>query len=439
MFQLNKKHQKYEKYNPTNIDWIGDIPNGWEVWKLKRLGNIETWTTPPKAEEGNYMEDGIPWIKPDNLDGFVPLNDSKEKLSQMGALQARIIKKGSVLVCGIGTIGKIGVAGCDLTTNQQINSITFNQKIDELFGQYLVFASRKEMEKQSNKVVVSILNKSQQSNIFYPVCSLQEQQKIATYLNEKTAILDEAIVKKKNQIELLAEHRTALINDAITKGLDTNVEMKDSGIEWIGMIPKGWITAWMTKYITSIVDYRWKTPNKTDDGIPLITARNIKGWKIDFELSKEYINPLEYSEIMSRWIPEKWDLLFTMEAPLWEVAVIEDNNIIALAQRIIKLRPNHKLLNSRFLLYWITSSIFQADLQSLATGSTALWIKASKLHKLRLILPILDEQKNIVEYLDKELNYINDMIAKIEKSIELLEEYKTSLISHAVSGKIKVS
>ena len=174
------------------------------------------------------MEDGIPWIKPDNLDGFVPLNDSKEKLSPMGASQARIIKKGSVLVCGIGTIGKIGVAGCDLTTNQQINSITFNQKIDELFGQYLIFASRKEMEKQSNKVVVSILNKSQQSNIFYPVCSLQEQHKIATYLDEKTTILNEAIAKKKKQIELLGEHRTALINDAITKGLDKNVEMKNS-------------------------------------------------------------------------------------------------------------------------------------------------------------------------------------------------------------------
>ena len=427
MFQLDKKHQKYPKYNPTNIDWIGDIPDGWEVWKLKRLGNIETWNTPPKAEEGNYMEDGIPWIKPDNLDGFVPLNDSKEKLSQVWASQARIIKKGSVLVCGIGTIGKIGIAWCDLTTNQQINSITFNQKIDELFGQYLVFASRKEMEKQSNKVVVSILNKSQQSNIFYPVCSLQEQQKIADYLDEKTRILDEAIEKKKKQIELLAEHRTALINNAITKWLDPNVEMIDSGIEWIGKIPKGW-------EVKKIKYWASHKANKTEfNSESLIVAlENIESW------TGRYIT-LEENKIFDGDMNtfSSGDILFGKLRP-YLAKVYKTNCEWLCVWEFLVLRPTTNILQN-FLYYRLISSDFIDQV-----NNSTFWAKMPRadwdfIWNSKIPVPALEEQKLIVDYLDKETRYIDDMIAKIEKSIELLEEYKTSLISHVVSGKIRVS
>ncbi|MFO7890004.1 MAG: restriction endonuclease subunit S, partial [bacterium] len=166
---------------------------------------------------------------------------------------------------------------------------------------------------------------------------------------------------------------------------------KNSGVEWIGEIPEHWEICGMTKYLESIVDYRGKTPEKTEDGIFLVTARNIKNGVINYKLSQEYINPSHYDKVMSRGKPQIGDVLFTTEAPLGETANV-DREEIALAQRIIKFRGKKNILNNYFLKYWIMSHNFQNDLQSYATGSTALGIKANKLNYLKIILPSNTEQ-----------------------------------------------
>lgn len=116
-------------------------------------------------------------------------------------------------------------------------------------------------------------------------------------------------------------------------------EMKDSGVEWIGKIPKDWEIVPLTKQLDSIVDYRGKTPEKTEEGTFLVTAKNIKDGKICYELSKEYVREADYEEIMHRGIPQIGDILFTTEAPLGQVANV-DRTDIALAQRIIKFRAS---------------------------------------------------------------------------------------------------
>jgi len=214
--------------------------------------------------------------------------------------------------------------------------------------------------------------------------------------------------------------------------------MKNSGVEWIGEVPEEWEVAGMIKFCGSRVDYRGKTPEKVDDGVFLITAKNIKDGKIDYEVSQEYVRDDEYLEIMRRGFPKKGDLLFTTEAPLGEVALV-DREDIALAQRIIKFRAIPRKLNSFYFRYWAISPFFRSHLESFSTGSTALGIKASKLHKLRIFLPPLEEQQKIVDFLDTETTHIDEMVKKVEKTIELLREYRTSLISHAVTGKIKIS
>ncbi|MYB66353.1 hypothetical protein F4X73_16830 [Candidatus Poribacteria bacterium] len=147
-------------------------------------------------------------------------------------------------------------------------------------------------------------------------------------------------------------------------------EYKDSGVEWIGEIPKDWNTVPLTKYLESIIDYRGRTPEKTESGRFLVTAKNIKDGQIDYEISQEFTSEDEYQRLMTRGRPEIGDVLFTTEAPLGEVANVDDVSI-ALAQRIIKFRPKSDLLNPYFLKYWLLSYSFQSDLQRYATGSTA--------------------------------------------------------------------
>lgn len=208
--------------------------------------------------------------------------------------------------------------------------------------------------------------------------------------------------------------------------------------EWIGEYPSNWKLVGMTKYIDTLVDYRGKTPKKTDGGIFLVTAKNIKNGKIDYKISKEYIAIDDYVKVMSRGLPKISDVLFTTEAPLGEVANV-DKEDIALAQRVIKFRGKKDILDNYFLKYWMLSKGFNQNLLSLATGSTALGIKASKLYNLRLLLPPINIQRLIVDYLNKKIMDVDILTGIKEKQIKLLEEQRQAMIKEAVTKGLNLN
>lgn len=199
----------------SGISWIGQIPQHWEVKRLKDIAKIQTGNTPLTSDKLNYSERGIPWVKPNNLYELYSTYSTDEFISEYGKKSIRLIKKGSVMVCCIGSIGKMGVAGIDLCTNQQINSITF-KKIKPEFGKYLIFISKDEHIRNSTGNVLAILNTDNQSRIkfAYPP-SLSEQEEIAKYLNQKTATIDAIVGTIGKQIETLKQLRKTLINDVV--------------------------------------------------------------------------------------------------------------------------------------------------------------------------------------------------------------------------------
>ncbi|QRE81403.1 hypothetical protein F1734_14860 [Rhodococcus ruber] len=168
-----------------------------------------------------------------------------------------------------------------------------------------------------------------------------------------------------------------------------------------------------------------------------MTARNVRpGW-IDYETSKEFVAVEDYDTIMRRGLPRIDDLLLTMEAPLGNVALV-DRTDIALAQRIVKFRADPRVVVAKFLLYSTMGSWFQSQLLARATGSTALGLKASKLPELRIAVPKLEEQKKIVKFLDDRCSRIDTLTAKADEVIDTLREYRSALITDAVTGKIDV-
>ena len=185
------------------------------------------------------------------------------------------------------------------------------------------------------------------------------------------------------------------------------------------------------------VDYRGKTPEKVPSGVPLITAKNIKNGVIDLDLSKEFIREDEYDSWMVRGLPERGDVLVTTEAPLGESAQIIDPNI-ALAQRIILLKADRTRITNDYLKYHFISRFGQAELWTRASGSTALGIKASRFKGTLVCIPPIPEQKDIAKHLDRKTSKIDELIAKVTEAIDKLKEYRTALISAAVTGKIDV-
>ena len=197
----------------------------------------------------------------------------------------------------------------------------------------------------------------------------------------------------------------------------------------LGLIPEDWEVKKISE-VTEYVDYRGKTPKKTDSGILLLTARNIKQGYIDYNVSKEYISEDDYANVMSRGLPEIGDVLVTTEAPMGNVAQINRLDV-ALAQRIIKFRAKSKVITNDYLKYYLLSEKFQRILDEKSTGGTVKGIKGSTLHKMVLISPSLQEQKAIADCLstwDKAIEKQNALIAQKELS-------KKALMQQLLSGK----
>ena len=442
----NPRFRHYPEYKESGVEWIGEIPKGWEVLKVKHVGYSNPSKTNPKTA-----------CLKDTLVVFLPM----ERVHTDGTIDQELrlpysqLKNGytyfeenDVLIAKVTPCfenGKI-VLIKDLATPVGFGSTEFivirpnPQKVFSLFLYYILYnAPLRSIGKHFMTSAVGLKRVPTEfvENFRIPIPTYQEQTQIVNFLDHKTQQIDELIRIKERRIELLQAQRTTLINQAVTKGLDRNVEMKPSGVEWIGVIPAHWNAVPLTKYLESIIDYRGRTPEKTEDGRFLVTAKNIRDGQIDYEISQEFTPEDEYERIMTRGIPQIGDVLFTTEAPLGEVANVDDVSI-ALAQRIIKFRPKPDFLNPYFLKYWILSYSFQSDLQRYATGSTAKGIKASKLCLLKLNLPPLKEQKQIANFLDHKTKQIDELIAAELRKIELLKEYRQSLISEAVTGKIDV-
>jgi len=266
---------------------------------------------------------------------------------------------------------------------------------------------------------------------------IETQRAIVDFLSRETEQIDALIGKQERLVDVLDERRSAMISHAVTRGLDPSAPTKDSGVEWLGRVPAAWTVKALPRYMLGRVDYRGATPTKREDGVLLITARNVKAGYIDYDTSKEFVAEDEYAEIMSRGTPQVGDILMTMEAPLGNFAAV-DRPHIALAQRIVKFRASSEALSS-FLVYALNSATFQAQLVSKATGSTALGLKASKLIELRLAMPPVAEQSLIAQHLDDKTAKIDALIEKAKAMNVVLRERRSALISAAVTGKIDVT
>lgn len=424
----------YPAYADTDLLWLGQIPAHWGIMSLKRLVELVTGNTPPKADESNYEDGTILWVKPDNLNGTIPINDSVEKLTLGGSKQARVIPAGSALVCCIGTVGKVGVAGHDLATNQQINSVIFSHPNKWLpsYGIYALIASEEEHSRRSNKVVVAILNKTAQGEIKFPIPSLSEQQAIAAYLDRQTAKIDTLIAKKQRLLDLLAEQRAVLIIQAVTKGLNPTVKMKDSGVAWLGQVPSHWEVE-KNKHIYNEIDDRSEYGDEE-----LLTVSHITG--VTTRAEKE-VNMFMAETLEGYKRCRAGDLAInTMWAWMGALGISPLDGVVSPSYNIYRFR-NQKDFLPKFLdyLYRTPQHIMEIKRYSKGIWSSRLRLYPDEFMQMSTPKPPYEEQVQIVEFLDKRLTQMNNLASKVEAAIELQQEYRAALISSVVTGKVQVS
>jgi type I restriction enzyme S subunit len=370
-----------------------------------------------------YVDGGVPVINPTHIQrGHIAPDDSTTVTPKKAEDLARYR-----LAVGDIVLGRKGEVDKSALVNQQSDgyvcgsdSMALRPRLgtvpDYLWWFLQSSEAHSQLEFWSVGTTVSGLNQNTIRKVRLPLPNVQDQQRIASYLDRETARIDTLIEEQQRLIETLRERRHSVLAHELSGGGP--------------QVP-------FVRCMTEQVDYRGATPRKTDDGIQLVTARNVKAGWIDYETSREFVDPAEYAEIMHRGLPRIGDLLFTMEAPLGNVAVV-DREDIALAQRVIKWSVDRSKAEPRFLMYAALGDDFQEQLLARATGSTALGVKASKLPELRIDLPSLEEQRSTITYLDKQTAKIDTLIAETDRFIELARERRAALITAAVTGEIDV-
>jgi type I restriction enzyme S subunit len=443
----------YPTYKPSGVEWLGEVP---EEWSLTRLKYVLDGPLKYGANEAAELDDpDLPrYVRITDIDEADGLREETFRSLPIDVASEYLLREGDVLFARSGaTAGKSfrykSSWGTCAYAGYLIRARLDGNRVRPDFVRYFTASANYWQWISSSLIQATIQNVSadKYASLWLPLPSLDDQQRIASFLDRETGKIDTLVAKKRTLVERLKEKRTALISRTVTRGLppdaaraaglDPHPKLKPCGIDWLGDIPAHWEVLPFTKYVADKSDYRGKTPEKTEDGVFLVTAKNVRMGFIDYETSQEYVAPDEYDEIMRRGLPKKGDILFTTEAPLGNVALV-DREDVALAQRIIRFRMNPARFSSGFTLYAMMSDHFQVQLQSLSTGSTAEGLKASKLPILRIIDPPLEEQKVIASFLDRETVRIDQMVAKVESVIERLQEYRTALITAAVTGKIDV-
>ena len=420
---------------PSGIEWIGDIPDDWEVRKITTLlDNIGSGTTPPNNTD--FYENGIiPWLNTGDLtDNYVDLIENKiteYALNQYSAL--KIFPKDSVVIAMYGaTIGKLGILRESASTNQACCVMQCNDNLYFKFLFYSLYGYREYILTLSYGSGQPNISQKIIKDLRLPTPPLKTQQKIADYLDEKCGEIDATIAKQKEIIEKLKAYKQLLISETVTKGLDKSAPLKPSGIDYLGDIP----SHWEIKKLKFVANFNQNTlPEDTDGQFELkyIDIGNVSS--VDGIKEIQYFN-FSNAPSRARRIVKYGDIIVsTVRTYLRAITSIKedyDNCVCSTGFAVITPKDNFW---QDFVVYAIENESFIAQIIANSQGISYPAINVSQLENLKLAFPSVKEQKEIVDFLKTKLLEIDSIINKKQNIMQKLDTYKKSLIFEYVTGK----
>lgn len=437
--------KKYSEYKDSGVEWIGDIPKHWEVKRFKNI--IESIKNGTSAQQVDYdtnykvtriesISNGIiNYEKVGNIEGF------------KGIEQYRL-NKGDILFSNINSleiVGNIAIYEGDENLYSGMNLLRIIAKKD-INKKWLYFLIKSKYFKKSiesvakhaiNQVSVSTTNLK---SIDVCIPTKQEQDKIANYLEKKDKQIETLISKKEELIETLKVSRTKLISETVTKGLDKDVPMKDSGVKWIGEIPSHWEISKL-KFNTN-KDFMYGA-NESGEDMQENQPRYIRITDIneDGNLKNDTYITLDYKKAKP-YILEDKDILFARSGATVGKTFLyskSECDLACFAGYLIKFAANRNKCKPEYIYYYTQSKMYEEFININISQATIQNVSAEKYKNLYNPLPPLAEQDEIVKYLDNKTSKIKNLIIKVEEQIDVLKKAKQKLITEVVTGKIDVT
>ncbi|MCM1963642.1 restriction endonuclease subunit S (plasmid) [Acinetobacter pittii] len=444
--------KQYPSYKPSGVEWLGDVPEHWITLKNRHLFKFSKGLSITKE---NLQESGIPcvsygeihskfgfdfnpeindmkFVSPEYLEtsknclldsGDFIFADTSEDFEGSGNFS--YLNSKSQVFAGYHTV----IARLKFSHNPRFFAYVFDSN-----------AHRKQIQMQVKGIKVFSITQGILKDIYSWLPPKADQEKIVAFLDTETTRIDNLIAKQEKLIELLEEQRKSIISHAVTKGLNPNAPMKDSGVEWLGEVPEHWMTP-SSKHLLEIpiTDGPHETPNFVDDGVPFISAEAISKGKIDFDKKRGYITP-ELNAIYSKKYSPKIEDIYMVKsgATTGKVAMVETTEEFNIWSPLAVFRCNKNKVLPKFLLAVFNSSHFYDALVLNWSYGTQQNIGMGVLSNIEIPCPPLKEQAEIIQHLDVQNTKFDKLIGTQSQLIEKLKEYRSSIISHAVTGKIDV-
>ena len=423
----------YSKYKPSGISWLGDVPEHWNIKRIKYVFKEQD----KRSEIGS--ED---LLSVSHYTGVTKKSDKVVNGDFMTNAKTlvgyKIVEKGDLVInIMLAWNGSLGISKFDGITSPAYCVYKSLIGGEKYFG-YLFRTknAQQEFKKQSTGIIDSRLRLYTDKffNIKTVIPSLEEQTAIANFLDYKTAKIDRFIRKKKQLIKLLNEQKAGIINHAVTKGLNPNTTMKASDIKWLGEIPEHW-EVMKLKYVAEILRGKFtprprNDPKYYDGQYPFIQTGNVATADKYIETYNQTLNDFGYE--VSKEFPVN-SVVMTIAANIADVAILKFN--ACFPDSIIGFKPFDNI-DVEFLYYQLKN--LRPEFFRIAIKSTQYNLNVERVQSVFIVLPSIHEQTAIVSHIEKETAIITKTIATIEKEIVLTQEYRTALIAEAVTGKIDV-
>lgn len=421
------------RLKPSGVEWLGEVPAGWEVKRLKHISTVNDDT----LSENTPPDYRLLYVDISNVDPIEGIQNVEEMTFENSPSRARrIVQSGDVIVSTVRTYLKAITPIIDPPENLIVSTgfavIRANSNFDSKFAGYTLRGSHfiESVVARSNGVSYPAINASELVSLKTPLPPLPEQQTIAAFLDRETARLDALIAKKQRFIELLEEKRQAVITHAVTRGLDPDVEMKDSGVEWIGEVPIHWEVL-RAKCLFHEINERSESGEEellTVSHITGVTPRSEKDVNMFMAESLEGYKKCRIGDLV----------INTMWAWMGALGVAKGDGIVSPSYNVYR-----GIQNDYYPEYYdnlLRTPNFKVEI---IRHSKGIWSSRWRLYpdeftQILLPLPPLDEQKQIAEGIERERIWVDSYIRKTNQQIEKLHEYRTALISAAVTGKIDI-
>lgn len=405
--------ERYSEYKDSGVKWLGEIPSHWEVMPIKHSYKFTVGWTPPTGRNDLFEGNNL-WANISDL-GKKEINNTANRISDSAVrLSGRSMSpKGSLLYSFKLSVGTVSFCGADMYTNEAI--ATFLKGKNSL--EYLYYAAPIFIIKNANTNIYGapILNQDLIKNALVLLPPRTEQDAIVRYLDAATSKIDKAIAMQQKMIDLLNERKQIIIQNAVTKGLDENVEMKDSGVEWIGMIPKHWKII-RIKHLAKLQSGSNLTSNEISDtgSYPVYGGNGLRGFYGSYNCEGSHV------------------LIGRQGALCGNINYAEDK--FWATEHAVVCYPKKK-----YNTLWFGEILRLMNLGQYSLASAQPGLAVERIKGLYMPYPSIEEQNKIALFLKQNIGKIDLYARHCQRQITLLQERKQIIINEVVTGKVKVS